>query len=383
MAHYVMPLRNVVLFSFLLLAVAAWAATIHLAISSARAGIPESCRVQVSRDADTYGSNTPPTPPADPILTNRSAPTVSFSRQLDRYVANDLFHAEGLSTEENSMTQKWQIERYIHQTWKSSGLDRQQTGWSDSWKKQNPDHKYHLWTDAEINEYVDAEWPLFAPVFHALPRNILKADLFRYMVVYSHGGVYSDLDTTCQAPIRDWMIQMASLTRVYSPEEDHGEEGSLHWSRGSLAGGPVRCVVGLENDWVHENADFGKRYPDWTRANQLTQWTFACSAGHPLMGHVLRSVLSELRSKRPVEQNRLDIMELTGPAVWTDAVREYLFLASNLTRFERLGDLHHPLQVGDVLILPLRGFGWSTWVKNGPKEAGPWLVKHWFRGSWK
>ena len=37
----------------------------------------------------------------------------------------------------------------------------------------------------------------------SLPKNVERADFFRYMVILKHGGVYADMDTECRRPLRD------------------------------------------------------------------------------------------------------------------------------------------------------------------------------------
>ena len=37
----------------------------------------------------------------------------------------------------------------------------------------------------------------------SLPKNVERADFFRYMVILKHGGVYADIDTECRRPLRD------------------------------------------------------------------------------------------------------------------------------------------------------------------------------------
>ena len=37
----------------------------------------------------------------------------------------------------------------------------------------------------------------------SLPKNVERADFFRYMVILKHGGVYADMDTECRRPLRE------------------------------------------------------------------------------------------------------------------------------------------------------------------------------------
>ena len=50
------------------------------------------------------------------------------------------------------------------------------------------------------------------PWCRSLPKNVERADFFRYMVILKYGGVYSDIDTECRQPLssiikaRDTMV---------------------------------------------------------------------------------------------------------------------------------------------------------------------------------
>lgn len=82
---------------------------------------------------------------------------------------------------------------------------------------------------------------------------VLKADLVRYLLVFTFGGVYTDTDTICLKPIRNW-----------------GD------------GKPdISLIVGVEAD--------AKDIPDWEKSYgrqlQMVQWTFAAAPGHPVLAN--------------------------------------------------------------------------------------------------
>eukprot|EP00976_Prorocentrum_cordatum_P094281 1189728-Prorocentrum_minimum.AAC.1 len=51
--------------------------------------------------------------------------------------------------------------------------------------------------------YVVAE---YYSAYQALPKDVERADFFRYMVVLRHGGVYADIDTECRVPIDNYLL---------------------------------------------------------------------------------------------------------------------------------------------------------------------------------
>lgn len=146
---------------------------------------------------------------------------------------------------------------------------------------QNKGYAYHLDTDDEVLAFLYNEGlgQIVDKIIKSNAPRVMIADIWRYAVVYSHGGYYADLDTVCQKPIPDWI-----------PRQDYDCD----------------MIIALEND-IH-----------------FCQWTFASSAGHPALARVL-----ELIAER-AETFPKDIPDFvhwhTGPAVFTAGILDILGL---------------------------------------------------------
>jgi mannosyltransferase OCH1-like enzyme len=112
--------------------------------------------------------------------------------------------------------------------------------------------------------------------YKRLPLDVMRADLWRYCVVYKFGGIYADADAICLCDPNMFTLYETQL--VCAPEVDN-----LH----------------------------------------LCQWTFAAPANSPL----LKSII-ELSVKRiltiPAIKGEHVIHYLTGPGVFTDGIEKYL-----------------------------------------------------------
>lgn len=86
------------------------------------------------------------------------------------------------------------IPKIIHQTWISDQIPAELEHFVYKVKKLNPDWQYILWTDDTMLKFVTDEFPDFLPTWHSFPKNIMRADAFRYLLMYKLGGVYLDLD---------------------------------------------------------------------------------------------------------------------------------------------------------------------------------------------
>ena len=101
-------------------------------------------------------------------------------------------------------TQNQIIEKNIFQTAWSKNLPKKYTKLINKLKKQNPEYKYHLFDDDDMNNFVRENYPKYWETFNMInPEYIVaKADYFRYMVVYHYGGVYLDLKSGANVPLR-------------------------------------------------------------------------------------------------------------------------------------------------------------------------------------
>ncbi|KAI9290796.1 hypothetical protein K502DRAFT_326560 [Neoconidiobolus thromboides FSU 785] len=180
--------------------------------------------------------------------------------------------------------------------------------------------------------------------FKLLPRPVLKADYFRYIILYLYGGIYSDTDTICLRPIDTW---------------SDGKED-------------VDMILGLEG--YEPNKEYVCEEEGMARDIQFTQWTIMSRAKHP----ILLNVINKIKEITPIMINKTytsycDVLNWTGPGIWTDAVMDYLSLKNTTELDIKKGKL-----INGVYILPNTGF-------NGPdEEYDPEAkVQHLFWGSWK
>ncbi|HVT79653.1 MAG TPA: glycosyltransferase [Phycisphaerae bacterium] len=86
------------------------------------------------------------------------------------------------------------IPKLIHQTAKTADIPLQWRQFQTRIKELHPGWTYKLWTDEDNLGFVSREYPEFLKVFTGLPKNIMRADVIRYLLMYRLGGLYMDLD---------------------------------------------------------------------------------------------------------------------------------------------------------------------------------------------
>ena len=126
----------------------------------------------------------------------QAAMSLSRSQLLDRQLHGVRKHAHRLSAAKivrrdrssSNGTQAsglvWDIPYQLHQTWKASAgmpaaFSAYVNSWTKDWGQGSPSLPRTFWTDDQIAEFVERQYPMFFPVFAAITVPVMKADLFR------------------------------------------------------------------------------------------------------------------------------------------------------------------------------------------------------------
>jgi hypothetical protein len=89
--------------------------------------------------------------------------------------------------------------KIIHQTWKNNDLENSpfKREWVDSWLENNPNYEYRFWSDADLQAFIEEEYPDFLDVYEEYDKPIKKPDAARYLILKRIGGIYADMDIAC------------------------------------------------------------------------------------------------------------------------------------------------------------------------------------------
>jgi mannosyltransferase OCH1-like enzyme len=99
------------------------------------------------------------------------------------------------------------------------------------------------------------------------------------------GGIYSDLDSICIQPIRDWLPDLSTSNRNV-----------------------LVLDLDLNQKW-------------------FCQWTIASTPNHPAMRYVCNYVLQKWKKKSGFPKKKdgsIHVLHATGPAIFTSAIKQYL-----------------------------------------------------------
>lgn len=193
----------------------------------------------------------------------------------------------------------------LSQTWRSSELPAPLRGFRESWPRHNPELLCRLFTDEECAEVVAAVSPHHLRAYLSMPFPVMRADYFRYAVVFRDGGIYADVDMECLGPI-DFV---------------RGQEGALLSVEASLTRARQREL-------------------GYARPRQIANCIFAAPPGHSFFRAAMDRCIRQLAlHKSPA---RGDVEDITGPRMLTRLYEEGAQEVQVLRQIHLMAPLHYP-----------------------------------------
>jgi len=150
----------------------------------------------------------------------------------------------------------------------------------NSWRRFVPEFGYHFYTDEMCDEFMKNEMTNefgeeIYQVYNMLPMAVMKADLWRYCIIYKYGGIYADVDTICKIDPNTFTKYDTML--VCAPEKIN---------------------------------------------SYLCQWIFAAPMSSPILKKVIELVIERVLTTEIKGEHIIHY--LTGPGVFSDGVENYL-----------------------------------------------------------
>lgn len=207
------------------------------------------------------------------------------------------------------------IPRVIYQTFKSSEVTDRLYYAAQTWIQYNPDYSYEFYDDIRRDEYVksyNCEGLSFTneelnKAYNDVKPQASKADIWRYLILYEKGGVYTDMDTMCKVPLSEYINSDDTV----------------------VTGIVGKCTDGEINRNFHFIEDRNFFITWW---HLFSQMFMVYTPKNPFVKTALEICIESINTRTPVpgSESCPNLVErYTGPCVLDYAVRQLLGLSKN------------------------------------------------------
>ena len=141
-----------------------------------------------------------------------------------------------------------------------------------TWYKHK-DFNYKFYSDTDCDEFMLTHYPDIYPLYKKLPLAVMKADLWRYCIIYKYGGIYADVDTILKTD-----------PNMFIMDKD--------------------LVIVSENQY------------------NFCQWVFAAPPGSPIIKTLISLIVSRLNAN--IKEGSDFVLKTTGPIIFTEAINQYV-----------------------------------------------------------
>ncbi|KAI8822353.1 hypothetical protein BJ741DRAFT_635625, partial [Chytriomyces cf. hyalinus JEL632] len=189
------------------------------------------------------------------------------------------------------------IPQRIFQIFKSSRKEdwNSRRPFIESWTRLNPEFGHTVVDDDAALEFVEKHFDSdVLDAYRSFPLIVSRTDLLRYLLIWEHGGLYTDADTVCEKSVG---------------------EGFETWTEGRE---DVLFISSIE--WFKDESQ-----PDSRPSTSITQWSFAAARRHPILGNLIREITNATLTATPqFLSDRNNVISFTGPSIYSRHIREFM-----------------------------------------------------------
>lgn len=211
------------------------------------------------------------------------------------------------STKQESSGKK--IPRNFFQTYKTSFFDEKHANEMREFRSKHPSFSFYFYDDDGIEEFMYHFWrshPIYK-IFKGVKFGAAKADIWRYCVLYTMGGIYLDIDSKI-------LFNLESI--------DDGLNELISFEENTVSG------FSWDNDWPCRNFFQKNNFRGQTLFrpdNIVLQWLLVFRPGHPVLFRTIQLIVenSNYYLNREFDNVLHAVVSFSGPMVFTQAVWEF------------------------------------------------------------
>jgi hypothetical protein len=170
---------------------------------------------------------------------------------------------------------------------KKHSTTREHEALSHNINKFKDSFQHKCWNLDESIEFTKQHYPFLVCIFDAETKfNIIKCDFFRYLLLYHHGGLYTDIDFLCIKSLDEFVhcVLSSKLETVNKTSE--------------------QPLIVLTEEW------YDSMYMTQTIHNGCL---FSERPKHPFWMNLILDIYEKLITKRVQIKSESDVYELSGP----------------------------------------------------------------------
>jgi mannosyltransferase OCH1-like enzyme len=202
---------------------------------------------------------------------------------------------KSLADEVRIDTREQAIPGTVYQTWEQNKFGRRHWNSLRQFRSLNHDLSFVLFDAQQRDSYMFENWKntKILDAYVCAKIGPLKADIFRYCILYDRGGYYFDISKGIGVPITSLHDVDTSVMLTYESHIDPS---------------------------VSNNPDNG------TLPNLFAQWGLGFSPGHPILANQIAEIESRYSflMDKICENPKQSILELSGPISFSRNVREHI-----------------------------------------------------------
>ena len=181
------------------------------------------------------------------------------------------------------------IPKILHLTYRTHALPEKYEKHVELWKTTYPDWKISYASNKEVFDFFETYFPQYTPFLSKIPTGGGLADVYRYAILYIHGGMYTDIDTRPLKKISEsWLSFNAVVGYEYQPKR-------------------FAC----------------KERPAFLK-DTFCQWTLLSAPGCAIFKKALDECFVRLKAINFHYHTALDALKTTGPPLFSSIMQEFL-----------------------------------------------------------
>ena len=191
-----------------------------------------------------------------------------------------------------------EIPRVVYQTAESRMVHPTHAKSIEEFRRLNPDLAFQMFDVTERDIYMHHAWSNHGilDVYERAVFGQMKADIFRYCVVFDKGGYYFDFNKGCAAPLRS----------LHPPEA----EGLVSYETNpELIFPETPLATALQNPF-----------------NLVMQWAFGFRKNHPFLERVIERIveIEPFFRDRVFRHPKAALLTMSAPGIFTSVFRDYV-----------------------------------------------------------